>query len=410
MDLQRSICEEHASEAAFLWTQRDRGVLDPSYDRDDIASLDERIETHLDGLRHASSTGVACVKVMVEDEPGPGEAFVATLVAMEQEDVRAVAHVLDIAGEEPLAARGIVSALGWAPQTIFESLLPGFLSPRCPPALRRLGLRACAIRRLRISDAVFESALSSSDVHLRACALRTIGELKESKLIHHLRMFLDDDEELGRFWSAWSGTMLVDSPAIERLWAFAMQPNPRAELAAMTAAGRLDARRVAGDVHALVNVEGGFRAAFAAATALGDPVLIPWLIERMADATMARRAGLALSMITGVNLGYEPFEGQTPANGSSGPTDDPDDDDVAVDPDEDLPFPKLEAVRDWWRDEREKFAAGCRFLCGKQVTDVHEMERLLESGNQLARFLAALHLTFHGHRQVLPEVRAVGWR
>ncbi|HRI63890.1 MAG TPA: TIGR02270 family protein [Polyangium sp.] len=410
MDLQRYICEEHAAEVAFLWTQRDRAVLDPSYDRADVATLDERLETHLDGLRHAAEVGVECATGLLDEELGPGEAFVATLVAIEQGDVRAVAHALDVAGEETITARGIVSALGWAPWNAFEAILPGFLSKRCPPALQRLGLRACAIRRHRPPEAVLELALSSADPRLRADAIRTVGELKHQTFMHHVHLGLDDPNETCRFWAAWSGTVLGGARALESLWTYALRGQQYAELAAMTAGGRLDARRVAGDLQAFGHVEGGSRAACAAAAALGDPLLVPWLLEQMQEAKTARRAGLAFSLMTGVNLGYEPFEGRAPADISAGPTDDADDEDVATDPDEDLPFPNVDAVRDWWKDERDRFVVGNRYLNGNPLTDVAALESIVETGNQMARALAALHLTLSQPRQVLPEVRSVAWR
>ncbi len=410
MDLQRSLCDEHASEAAFLWTQRDRAVSDPCYDRRDLAALDERLEAHLDGLRFAGKMGVECATATVVDEPAAGETFVAMLVAIDLRNLRAIANILDLVGDDVGSSRGIVSALGWAPQDLFEALLPGFLAKRCPPALHRMGIAACAIRRTLPPNSMLEHALASTNAPLRARALRAVGELKNQPLIHQVRASLEDTDESCRFWAAWSGSLLGDTRAVEMLWAFANRPGDFAERAATMAACRLDARVVVNDVPALAKVDEGFRPAFAAAAALGDPVLVPWLMDRMADPVMARRAGLALSMITGVDLGSAPLEGEAPEGFAPGPNDDTADEDVSLDPDDGLPFANLDAVRAWWEQERGRFEVGNRYFLGKPVTDGQWLEDVLERGHQVARASAAIQLTLAHRRKVLPEVRAVGWR
>ena len=70
---------------------------------------------------------------------------------------------------------------------------------------------------------------------------------------------------------------------------------------------------------------------------IGDPVSIPWLIEQMMIPELARVAGEAFTMITGVDIAYEDLEGEWPAGFEAGPTEDPEDENVAMDPDEDLP-------------------------------------------------------------------------
>lgn len=410
MELERSICEEHAAEAAFLWTQRDRGVVDPSYDRGDVAALDERIEAHLDGIRFAGALGVACAAAACEDEPGPGEAFVATLAALEAGDLPAIAGVLDLAGEDPVASRGIVSALGWAPAERFGAVLPGFFSQRCPPSLQWLGIGACAIRRQRPPGSSLTHALGSEDVRLRSRALRAAGELGCRELEPWVRAALEDPNEDSRFWAAWSCVLLGDPFPLDSLWAFALGGGAFAVRAATLAARRLDPRRVADDVRALAMSEEGSRPAFAAAAALGDPALVPWLLERMEDPEMARSAGLALSMITGADLGSADLEGDAPAGSSAGPSDDPDDEDVSMDPDDGLPFANLDALRAWWSAAQGHFEPGKRYLLGKSVSDASWLEEVLDRGHQHARASAALELALTRNRDFLPEIRAVAWR
>jgi hypothetical protein len=45
------VVAQHAEEAAFLGTLRQRAVSEPHYALKDLMVLDQRVEAHLDGLR-----------------------------------------------------------------------------------------------------------------------------------------------------------------------------------------------------------------------------------------------------------------------------------------------------------------------------------------------------------------------
>ncbi|MEO1310547.1 MAG: hypothetical protein AAFV51_06200, partial [Pseudomonadota bacterium] len=78
--------------------------------------------------------------------------------------------------------------------------------------------------------------------------------------------------------------------------------------------------------------------------AFGDPVFFPWLLERCAEPARARVAGEAIARMTGIDLAYDDLDRDPPADFEGGPTDDPADDDVAPDPDADLPWPDPEKL------------------------------------------------------------------
>jgi uncharacterized protein (TIGR02270 family) len=142
---------------------------------------------------------------------------------------------------------------------------------------------------------------------------------------------------------------------------------------------------------------------------LGDPAFIPWLIEQMAIAEQARVAGEAFTMITRVDIAYEDLEGEWPAGFAAGPTEDPEDDNVALDPDEDLPWPKPEAIDIWWKNHQGQFRAGTRYLLGKPMSR-EGLRDVLRNGRQRQRAAAALELAIRQPGQPLFEVRAPGFR
>jgi uncharacterized protein (TIGR02270 family) len=98
----------------------------------------------------------------------------------------------------------------------------------------------------------------------------------------------------------------------------------------------------------------------------GDPAGFPWLLERMRELRWARRAGAALSMITGWKLEEDGLSGPQPADGSGyGPNDDPADPNVTPTDDEGLPWPNAEAIAQ--RLAHAGFTPGARHLMGKPI-------------------------------------------
>ena len=143
--------------------------------------------------------------------------------------------------------------------------------------------------------------------------------------------------------------------------------------------------------------------------ALGDSAVITSLIKAMQMPGLARLAGEAFSMITGVDIAYEDLEGEWPEGFEAGPTENPEDEDVEMDPDEDLPWPDPDLIHQWWGKNKKNFQNGTRYLCGKLISK-EQCLHVLRYGYQRQRAAAAIELAmiFPGHP--LFEVRAPGFR
>jgi uncharacterized protein (TIGR02270 family) len=140
---------------------------------------------------------------------------------------------------------------------------------------------------------------------------------------------------------------------------------------------------------------------------IGDPDAVEYLIDLMNVPVIARVAGEAFSMITGVDLAYEHLSGEKPEGFEAGPTEDPEDENVAMDPDENLYWPVPELVAKWWNQHRAKFQADRRYFKGKEIT-IQSLREVLISGSQPERGAAALELALKEPTQPLFEVRARG--
>ncbi|WP_437306864.1 TIGR02270 family protein [Sorangium sp. So ce388] len=392
--------------AGFLWCQRDSAARDPRYDLKGLAEVDARLAAQLELLgRGGPGAGEMCAAAAVEG--GAGEVFAALLLALVRRDQGDVARWIARGVEAPAIARGVVSAIGWAaPGLVVKDVLPALLDAKAPPAVRAIGIAASAAQRRDPGPALRE-ALSAEDVRLRARALKALGELGFVEGLDEARPALGAEDGAVRFWAAWSAALLGEARGVDVLLEIAAGGGALAERAAGVALRQLGAHAGARWLRGRGESAGAQRVAIAGVGALGDPALVPWLIERMGAPGLARCAGGALSMITGVDLVKEELEG--PALEETGPSDEPEDEDVGPDPDDGLPWPDAAAVGRWWARRRGDLAAGRRHLWGREV-DLEGLSEVLRRGNQPARAAAAIERCFLRPRLGVFEVRARGER
>lgn len=405
--IEADLFEQHASEAAFLWSYRDAAAVDPLYDLESLGELDERLEAHVDGLRLAGDAGWEISWAAVDEEE-PGSLFAPMVLAVERRDLKGIARVLDVGGGAPALARAIVSALGWGSFSTVRAILPGLLSHRVGPELYAIGIAACAVQR-QDPGAALGYAVTSSDPRLRARALRAVGELGRADLLDEVRGALGSEDEACRFAAAWSAAVLGDTAALRVLGAIADRGGPFAERACATAMRRMEPAMASTWLRAIGGTQRGARVALAGAAALGDPALMPWILECMGTPALARAAGGAFTMITGVGLEEAKLRGAPPPGFRSGPSDDPEDEDVAMDPDESLPWPDRERIALWWGSRGKELKRGTRHLLGKPMA-VAWIEEVLQRGRQPARAAAAVELALRRARREVAEVRGPAWR
>lgn len=401
-----NVLDQHVGDLPFLWGLRSGAVSAPHYSLRDLARLDGRVEAHIDGLRVAGEEGWRlCRKELAWQEAG--EVFAAAVLAFESGDEGRIREVLEVGTKSAELLRGLVSALGWISWAQAEGQVKKLFASKSA-VLRRVGIAASAVHRQDPGRAL-DYALSDADLPLRARALRAVGELGRTDLGPYLeRNWRAEDGEC-RFWAVWSSVLFRDRYAIPVLRSF-VSPKSRRKERALTLALRLMELESA---HAwqreLAQKADSKRLAAIGAGAIGDPALVPWLIEQMPVPDLARVAGESFSMITGVDLAYQDLEGKKPEGFESGPNDDPNDENVEMDPDDNLPWPAPELITKWWTQHQTDFAAGTRHLLGKPITD-EWLQQVLRVGRQRQRAAAALELAMLNPGQPLFEVRAPGFR
>jgi uncharacterized protein (TIGR02270 family) len=253
-----------------------------------------------------------------------------------------------------------------------------------------MGVAGRAVRR-EDPDGELAAWVCDRNPLVSARALKAIGEFGRIDLLQHCRAASHDDFAGIRFAAARAGATLGDVTCAHMLSEFAGDANTAwSETAVRIAARRLPQRKALLWQNELA-IQSQNRLAVIAAGEIGDPALVPWLIEAMSRDEIARPAGDAFRMITGVDLAYDDLERDAPEGFESGPGEDPDDDDVALDPDEDSPWPDPALVSRWWTQNRSRFRSGIRYLAGQELT-LSSADEVLRHGTQPQRAAAALEL------------------
>jgi len=402
----RTVVDQHAEEAAFLWLLRDNAVLAPHYDLADLTKLDRRVEAHIDGLRIARDEGWTAVKEQLALNE-PGECFAAAVLALESGDAAKIDEVITASTAEPELARGLTSALAWVAEANARDVIDS-LRASDQPQCRRTAVAAAAVRR-ELSQDMLVDALGDSEPVVRARALYAIGELGAAIPVHMWSDGFRSDDPACHYAACWSATLFGVGESVPMLREIAEQNGPRAELACDAAARRMQLQDALAWQKELRQLKGAPRLAVIAARAIGAPALVPWLIEIMSVDELACLAGEAFNHITGVDIAYDDLERDAPDGVDAGPTEDPRDDSVALDPDEDLPWPDPELVSSWWRANTQRFPSGVRHLVGRPI-DAASAHEVLRTGLQRQRIAAALELVALQPGKPLFEIRARGDR
>lgn len=400
------LAQRHADEAGFLWLLRDRAVVDPVHTLESLAFLDQRVEANLDGLRIAGDHGweQACARV----GDGAGGVFAAGVLAIGRGSAEDLALVLDPAAADADFARGLVSALGWAPFSEAKRALDALLAPEQPPATQVIGLAGYTIHREDPGEALGR-ALASPDVQLRARAYRAIGQLGRADLLPSVRDGVTDEDESIRFEAARAAVLCGDRAVAKVLWELASSGGRHASAACEMAVRTTSVDNSSKRLLQLAETPPSLRAAVSGAMALGAPRLVPWLLSLTSETSMARRAGYAFATITGIDWVQARATRSAPPDAPHRPSDDPADEDVSMHEDEALQWPDSKALEALWSARSSRFQPDVRSMLGQPMSRI-SLREVLRVATQPVRAMAAIELRLLEKEGAVQEVRAPGFR
>lgn len=386
-------------------------VIAPQVRLFQLGRSDDRLAAHLDGLAVAGDFGWSVCEAALQT-PGTGEVFAAAVRAIEGKNGTRLNKLFALAQSAPQAQRGLVSAFGWVSAQYLQGTTKELLAST-DSFKRQVGIAACAMHRVEPGDPLL-AAVRADNATLRARALRTVGELGCMDLLAEARAALNEADERVRFWAAWAAVLLGDRGESLNV----LTQISRGESAFVPRAMRLLLKATTTDwghefLRALAKaVEKNpvmKRRLIHACGIVGDPQYIPWLIGLMSDDQHARLAGESFSMITGLDLWQPPFFRSQPESFESGPSEDPNDDNDALDEDDGLPWPDQDRIQRWWQANQLSIPQGTRTFMGKPVTREHCIQ-VLKEGYQRQRIAAAEYLCLLNPGTKLFPTSAPAWR
>jgi uncharacterized protein (TIGR02270 family) len=385
-----SIVSQHLEDGAVLRSTRSLLIRSPHIKLDRLDRLDERLAAHLDGLLIAGDEGARMAQAELE-RPSVGALFVAAVIALEHRDTNTIDKLLALAEPVPETRRALASAFGWVSAPSLRGITAPLLSSP-QSAQRWLGIAACAVHRVDPGPAL-AAAIDQPDPTLRARALQAAGELGRRDLLDACLAHLTEPVPTCAHAAVTAAVLLGDrTSALQALQTSALQAGPTQKTALALSLFASDPEAAQALVKKLAAQQAPLRTLIQAAGWAGQAQVLPWLIQHMADERHARVAGEAFSFITGADLALLDLERKPPANPPGGPNDDPEDDNVALDEDENLPWPEPALVQAWWQKNADRFPAGTRIFAGDALSTAHA-RAVLATHPQRHRWAAAAHLS-----------------
>ncbi|MDR5753761.1 MULTISPECIES: TIGR02270 family protein [unclassified Caballeronia] len=399
----RHVLHQHLEDAACLRNTRSYLVRAPHVKLKHLGRLDERIAAHLDGIAVAGRVG-AQLSMQALDRPGKGELFTATIGCIEARSDPGLLRLVALAQALPDARRGLHSAFGWVSASRLSETV-GMLLARDEPAAQLAGLAACGLHRVD-PKRFLDTAITSENDDIRARALQCAGEIGRVDLLASCIDGLHDKDNACRFHAAQSALLLGDRGASLNVLTELAPSRPDAAALAAMALPSADVPRL---LEAIAAQQHSKRILIHAVGYGGDPRYVPWLIGLMSDDHYARLAGESFSFITGADLAWLDLDRKPPAHIPAGPTDDPNDPNVATDEDEGAPWPDAGKIAAWWQTNAPRFQSGTRYLAGAPPSKAHCID-VLKDGYQRPRTAAARHLCLLRPGTALFNCAAPAWR
>ena len=382
-----SFIQQYVDETAYLCCYRKQSSSSSNEKLDKVLEYHSRLEANIDGLLLSGEPAWHLCKENLELED-PDEFFTAAVFAIGTSDQEKLDEVFELAGDNIELLDAIADALSWFPLEQSQSILDNDINSnnilRVYTAMYALTSHRAITPRLQLA---LSEALRSDHLPLIRQALVSIGELGLAHYLPKLQGFIYHQDESIQFAAAWSASRFGDAQALQQLKTFVDHPQ-YFEKALHFVLTQQDLYATSEMIRQLISNKETIRHGIIAIGMLGNPSIIPQLLEFMNTAETARIAADAFCNITGLDLEENKMDVDEPEGFEAGPNDDPEDENVDMDPDEDLPWPDVEKLINWWAQNQNQFPSGHLYICGKPKSKT-QYENILRNGNQKQRAFAA---------------------
>lgn len=395
------VLEEYLDEAAFRWGQWEGALVAPDFTVAETAEREARLLGCLEGLEDEDALdGVLRPAFDSEEAPRISAAAHALLALGEVDEVR-----VRLRKAEAPARAAILRALEVSEAPGLGARLLEMLTLE-DAALQAGVLETLAFRRETPSEGLVHF-FRHDEERIRVAALRGALPLSEDAVCRHLPALLDSAHPAIR-----AAAMEVGVASGVRLaWAACHREarsrgaQAREAMVLLAIGGGEEAVSVLVDLlestepraHALWAL--GFSGRVAAMEACVKYLEVPE-VARLAGEALAAMTGLRLEGSYVLPLGARPEGAPVPPEEQESL-----DADLRPRPEDELPWPRVAAVRDWWAQNHARFAKGTRYLLGQPFSGPVLLEAL-ETNPMRRRHVLARELAIRTSGQHVIPTRA----
>ncbi|NVJ20713.1 TIGR02270 family protein [Myxococcus sp. AM011] len=401
-DVLTDVLEQHLSEAAFLWGQRERGLCAPNLVLADVAETEERLLAHVDGLA-------------VAGPPAVEKLLIPALEEMEEEQVAAAAYTLlniqeppgtdlvrtalEVASPEVLPA--FYRALELWDSAALRTWVPALLKQEEPTRLT-LSLELLASHGVDPGPPLPE-LLRHEEPKVVAAALRVAARIHHPFDRHLYQSCLGSTAPALRDAAIQTGLLEGRRSAWAACQSAVESTAPDLAFPALLLALGGEARDVE-RLRKLLHEPRHRPATFWALGFSGRRSAAEICLEWMEDPAVSHLALEAFRSITG--LPQEERFAMPPVEEDPLP---PLEEDLAADlthgPEDDLPRPATTEVLAWWKLERRRFDLERRYLHGEPF-GMEALSAALLTAPMRRRHVLALEVTLRSRGRLNVPTRA----
>ncbi|KFA91011.1 hypothetical protein Q664_25195 [Archangium violaceum Cb vi76] len=395
------VLEEYLDEATFRWVQWERALVAPDFTLAETTEREERLLACLEGLEDEDALDtVVRLAFDSEDAPRISAAAHALLAQGEVEEV-----LVRLRGAKAPASTAILRALEVSEAPCLGARLLELLKLE-DTALQAGVLEALAFRQEAPAEALVRF-FRHDEQRARVAALRGALPLPEDTVRGHLPGLLDSGHPGIRAAAMEVGLASGVRLAWEACREEVQSPGACAREAMVLLALGCDEAEASLLVDCLESP--GLRAdALWALGFSGRVAAMEACVQYLEVPEVAHLAAEALSAMTGLRLeGAQALPPGERPEGAPVPPEEQEglDADLEPRPEDDLAWPHVAAVRDWWAQARTRFAKGTRYLRGQPFSGPVLLDAL-ESSPMRRRHVLARELAIRTRGQHVIATRA----
>jgi len=376
-------------DAPFAWHLKNQAMHSPLFNKESLHRLEERLESYLDCFILSQKANDSLLDTLNLSDWGAVYVMASVALVCEEEEAfsKAVEAVCD-----KQQAKELTDALSTYENTQVKEKLKTLIV-HTNPWVRVASIETLISLNIQPDDALMQQLLKDEEKTVKVSTLTLIAKQKLSNYSKEIAAYLKHEDETIKYAASYAGCMLKLPQAYQSLQTFCFSQNPHLREALALLYCVVPEEKVP-EVYTHIasqNLSARIKAYNMAMA--GYTEAIPLLISNMYTLEDAVYSGEAFSFITGVDLEDADLirienlseEEETQLREASKT------DVWTQDYEEDLPFPDVELVKQWWREHHQDYKKGTRYLAGKPLNK-ENLESIKENGTQAQRDVAGVVL------------------